>query len=185
MKNKIKILLTLLLLLPLSLIFFKLNTMNDSELRARIDRNIDPVIEEIEKKYPIHCKGGTIKDGLYYQRKKLCEISISFVAYHQSSIQEAREIVVQIIQKITDLINKDKKLRPYLDTFPFPYEKVYISLYFRQPDNNYYPDLAHVTSYAGIHYNSFDSRTSDLKSIYSESFEEAQKIIQNKSKINK
>jgi len=182
MSEKIKILLVILFPLILSLIFVKVNVMNDSEFKARVDKNIDPVIEEIEKKYSIQCIGGSITDDLPRSRKKLSEISINFVSYHPSSIQEAREILVQTMQNITNRINSDKKLKFYLNTSPFPPEKIKIALYFRKADHNYFPELAYASSYPGINYYSFDPTTKNLESLHYESFADALKIVQAEGK---
>ncbi|HSW87019.1 MAG TPA: hypothetical protein VLG49_05930 [Rhabdochlamydiaceae bacterium] len=107
-------------------------------------------------------------------------IELCFVAYRKGSVKEAREIEVRATQRLTELINQDKKLYPFLREFPFPTHRVEISLSFRQPDDSYYSDgsLAYTFQVRGIlRYKVNNPKTDKFVFLHQEPFEEAQKII--------
>jgi len=183
MLNKLRIFLSMFLLLTVC----KLHAKEKFDFKAEVDQIVDPLIVEMEKKYSMHFIGGKIDTG-YGSSEKLEKVVVNFVIYRKSSVEEAREILVQMVQKIAEAVNKDKKLQPYLTKspdrsliiMPFTAENVDVSLYFRQPDHNYYPNLALASStgYAGVAYDSYDPVTGDLKDLHWEEFWEAKKILQ-------
>ena len=169
-KNKIKIL----IFIGIFTLIFNLAANVKIDFREEIKKISSVFIQEIENEHQIYCigEGGHMANDLE-------GITLSFIAYREGSIEEARKIEVCAIQKLTQLINANKKLRPYLREYPFPTHRVEICLSYKEKDNNYYPNnLAYISHINGIlRYRSQDLSTPKLILLHQETFEEALKIV--------
>jgi len=169
--NKIKIY----LILISSLLILKANAMDEFNFRAHIDDITKIVIKEMAENYNFSCmgEGGRMAHDLE-------AVELYFVAYRKGTIEEARDIEVKMTQRLTELINQDKKLHPFFREYPFPMHRVGLSLSFLQADGSEYSDgsLTSVSHINGIlRYKTNDPKTNKYVLIYQESFEEAKKII--------
>lgn len=146
------------------------------DYRAHADKITQRFIAEMKQEFSLDCDGmgGSMPDDLQ-------SIEVSFVAYRKGSIEEAREIEVKAIQRLTALINEDEKLQPYLRTVPFPTRGIEISLSFDQRNGAFYPGLSFISHINGIlRYKKNDPKTDRFVLIHQESFEEAVKILESK-----
>ncbi|HSW87021.1 MAG TPA: hypothetical protein VLG49_05940 [Rhabdochlamydiaceae bacterium] len=156
--------------------------MDNFDFRTHVNEIGRIVIKEMAENYDFHCfgKGGRMSDDLE-------AIELYFIAYRKGSIKEARGIEVKAIQRLTELINQDKRLHPFFREFPFPTHRVGISLSFLQPDGKQYSDgsLDSVSHIKGIlYYTTNDPITNKFVDLHQETFEEAQKIIQSGNENN-
>jgi len=151
--------------------------MEKFDFRGHADDLASKLVQEMQRDYHLHCigSGGAMS-------RDLENIELYFIANRKGTIEEARRIEIMSIQRLTESINKDVKLLPYLRKFPF--RGVAISLSFRQPDNKYYSDksLARVSHVKGIlYYETIDPKTDKYILLHKETFEEALKIVQSEN----
>ena len=116
-----------------------------------------PFIKEIEREFNLSCIG----DGgsMPYDVQ---EIEVMFVAYRRGTVEEARKINILATEKLLKRINDHKKLRPHLGEYPFPPERINISLSFCGNHGSQYTDgsVVHVFSAHGkLFYNAAENQT--------------------------
>jgi hypothetical protein len=97
--------------------------------------------KEMNEKYGLKCigTGGNLN-------KSIQKLTVKFVAYRNATLEEARELEINANERFLQLINSHKKIRPYLNEYPFTYNSAYVSISFHKPNENYYLDdsIAHV-----------------------------------------
>jgi len=128
--------------------------------------------------YGLVCIG---KNGGYINPIKT--FYLSFVGYRRATLEEARALEVFAIEKLTNLLNSDEKIRPYLCEFPFPAHRVEISLSFDSPFGSHYADesIAYVFYVRNrLFYNVYDPITEELVTLCEEPYADAKKILENK-----
>lgn len=108
------------------------------------------------------------------------EVFMSFHIVQQATIQEARQLFVEVAERYLARINEDEKLRPYLHNFPFTIDNLDLGIGFenemRQPHN----DLAYVVyckRTGNIIYNANDPKEDMFYKVYEEPYEEAVKLV--------
>jgi len=65
-------------------------------------------------------------------------IIVNFVKRKQTTIEEARELIVRLTERFVEITNKHEKLRPYLREYPFPYYRASVNLHFHDKNGLYY-----------------------------------------------
>ncbi len=140
---------------------------------------MNPFIEECEKKYHLDCIG---TGGRF--ANNVGEIEISFIAYRKGSIEEARTLEVNLIEKILAQINAHEKIRPFLNNYPFESKNIDISVAFRKEDNSCYTDGSVVLVFLArnkLFYKTEDPKTENRIDLYDEPYIDALKIVNSKS----
>lgn len=116
-------------------------------------------------------------------------IEVSFFAYRKATIEEARELIIKANQRLIEIINEHKKIRPFLREYPFTSKRAMLSISFKKKNNMRYTDgsvtLAfHVYNRAKdrniIHYFKADPKTEDLVDLLVEQYDEALKLVTDK-----
>lgn len=114
--------------------------------------------------------------------EKVEVISIKFNAPRRATVQEARDLILLVINKFTQLINNDEKIRPHLEEYPFPIERVEVSIAF-QGINGRYADGSIQYVFHGapsdeskLFYISEDPFTGNFINLFNESYKEAVKL---------
>ena len=110
---------------------------------------------------------------------------VSFWVRKKGTVEEARQLIVKLKEKLTTIINKHEKIRPYLREFPFPLMKAKVDISFPEQDKNgvYYNKsvtLASVGSNGKIYYRYDDPNLRGFQPLYEEPYEEAVKIVHSK-----
>ena len=107
-------------------------------------------------------------------------IGLDFNISKNGTIELARALLIDLTEYLTEAINQDIKLRPYLREFPFSKEKAEISLSFYHIGHKKYKDNIVDRVYIGrnqeVIYCSQEPRGKIIH-IYRESYEEALKIV--------
>jgi len=67
-------------------------------------------------------------------------IIANFTMRKQSTIEEARELIVRLTERFVEITNKHEKLRPYLREYPFSPYRASVDLHFYDKNGLYYED---------------------------------------------
>lgn len=115
--------------------------------------------------------------------KNVEEISLLFYYYHPASIDEARNIILEIANNLISAFNSNQEIQPFLANHPFDDKNLEISIAFMKKNNELQnpPSISSVCISNGIlRYRNDDSEKDRLITIYQETYKEAlQKITQN------
>lgn len=106
-------------------------------------------------------------------------MAISFRYEKVVDIDTARKLLVYSVEEYLKAINNDKRVRPYLNHYPFTAKGVEIRIFFYQPDGHNVPagQISCASSINGIlEYNSHDPDDYAFKTVHKESYAEAIKI---------
>ncbi|MCE5319104.1 MAG: hypothetical protein LLG04_17300 [Parachlamydia sp.] len=114
---------------------------------------------------------------------KIEEIGFSFTAYRRASVEEARGLLLIVMDKLVEAVNTHAKLRPYLDVYPFTYKQVNVAIAFESPYGRYcdgsvvycynIPELAVEENRNKLFYKSKDPYTGKRNDLLDEHYKEA------------
>jgi len=82
-------------------------------------------INEMDVKYGLSCVG----DG-GRSREKIETISLKLSTNRRATLEEAREIQVNALERFLEILNTSERIKPYLLTHPFPIKDLGISIMF-------------------------------------------------------
>lgn len=115
-------------------------------------------------------------------------ISLHFYYYQPTSIEKARNILLDITTKLISDFNCDEKIRPFLANYPFNENNLDIAITFLNKDNDYQspPSISTAaTRNSKIYYYNFAPEKDRLVSILEESYSEAlQKAVLTERELN-
>ena len=102
------------------------NESKSPEYLKYVSEIIDDFVNDMEKKYELHCygSGGDMPTDIE-------KIDVLFISYLKSTVADARKVEVAVIQELLRQINSHEKIRPYLREYPFGSDRVHISISFR------------------------------------------------------
>ncbi len=115
------------------------------------------------------------------------EISVRFVKFRPTGLEEARELEVLVSERLLRAINENEKLRPFLKKYPFTNDDVKVCIAFRDRKYFSYDDGSmervtrvgdQVTYYAEPVYKKDAPVYFGVSVVAEESYKEAQKIVQ-------
>lgn len=112
----------------------------------------------------------------------VAKLNLGFKIVQRGSIEEGREKIVFLTEKLLEAINNHEAIRPYLREYPFWESRVHVSLAFERPDGLYYKDGSITNVYcirSEITYVTEDPNTEQQVDILKESYNEGL------SKLNK
>jgi hypothetical protein len=167
-----------------SLIVALLFMMNHMTLTGNEDINlygkyIDEIqvefIKQMEKEFQLSCSGTG-----QCMPKKLEGICVSFDAYREGTLEEARKIEIIGTEKLLKLINDHEKIRPFLSHYPMTHEGADVSIGFIKKSYKLFPygTVAFVCQGKGkIHYHARDAKVDYLVKLKEETYEEAYEIV--------
>lgn len=108
-------------------------------------------------------------------------LALSFDYYQKIDIQEGRKLLLRCVDTFLESVNIDEPIRPYLADYPFAPENLQIRIFVHDQNyKNFGPGSLSVISIVDgvLEYDIRDPETDRLKTIYSETYEEAvQKIV--------
>jgi len=115
------------------------------------------------------------------------EIGLSFKTLRRATIDEARALNIIVTERLVQAINEHKKLRPYLREYPFPSERVTVSIAFYSMLNARHADgsvsyVSHIRTADFPHenylyYDTEDPFLAKNITIFEEPYEEAERIV--------
>jgi hypothetical protein len=101
-------------------------------------------------------------------------LALSFSYYKPLDIEQAREMLIYVSTTFLDIINKNEKIRPYLDNYPFDLKNIEIRIVVRGGDKSDPDKLVFVSMHRGVlGYDIREFGTILLKEFYRETYEEA------------
>ncbi len=129
---------------------------------------------EMQKEYGFICCGigGSLAGNIK-------EISLDFYCYEKKSIEEARKLELECVERLCEMINSHKKIRPHLEEFPFTNERIGIMICFCKRDLKKFPpeeSISLVMSsreklYYMVVYNDLSPDQTVLEESFSEAYE--------------
>jgi hypothetical protein len=156
-------------------------------------RYVSEVISAFEKEmyrdYGLKCKGtgGRMPHDVE-------KITVNLFIYQNATVEQARELEVRAIERFAQIINAHEKIRPFLREYPFPSNRIDVSISFDKPKkkktSSLEDDVAFVFQAKGkIFYRAYNPENPYLfQPIKDEPYEEALKIVQEnaaKEPVNK
>ncbi len=129
-----------------------------------VDGIVDRFAKEMKKKHGLVCIGSGGR-----MPHKVEEITLFFDCYQHASIEEARILYVTIVDQLVEMINNHERIRPFLQTYPFPTEGAGICVSFNKKRKGYYLDgsVAFMGQGRGkkLHYSKAEIQQIDCPSI--------------------
>lgn len=109
----------------------------ENEYEAEIDALLASFTENIINQYPFErvSIGGKLTNGIE-------EIGAKFRVYQFVTLEDARQLIVDVVEKLLRDINSNEKIRPYLKQFPFPASLIKLNLAFKEPKYHPFPDIS-------------------------------------------
>lgn len=107
-------------------------------------------------------------------------VSLHFYYYHPASINEARNLILEITNNLISAFNSNEEIRPYLANYPFDEKNVEVSIIFMKKNNELQnpPSISSVSIDNGIlTYWNDDPKKNIFVTIFDEPYEEAQKKV--------
>jgi hypothetical protein len=135
--------------------------------------------KQIEKEFNLKCKGSGGEMPFDVE-----EISVSFVAYQNATVEQARELEINLTERFAKTINAHEKIKPFLRERPFPSGRARVSISFEKPKkNSSLPNENDVTYVFQVRNRIFYQAENPnnryvFKDIKDEPYEEALKIVQ-------
>ena len=106
----------------------------ENDYFTHLNRITKKFIGEMEENCGLSCSalGGELSGNIK-------SISLTFLCFQKKTIEEAREIEIYCVEHFREMINSNEKIRPYLEKFPFPSERVEIMICFCREGFKYFP----------------------------------------------
>ncbi|MBX9838515.1 MAG: hypothetical protein K2X69_09410 [Silvanigrellaceae bacterium] len=126
--------------------------------------------------------GGQIKNNIQM-------LALSFLYYEPLTMEEARELIIYSAQKLTDEINSETRIHPYLYQYPFSPTHTEIRICSQNKNHSMIPAecITFVAlAYGIVEYNINDPQTAGLITIHQETYQEAlEKLDSSKTELQK
>ena len=106
----------LLVIATIGLLSITLQASIHSDIHSQIERDHIDYVRKT-RGYPVYVTGGGMMGCVE-------TIAIGFTVGKPRSVEEARRIIVPLIEHYMDLINRSRRIRPYLVKYPFPLENM-------------------------------------------------------------
>ena len=110
------------------------------------------------------------------------EVFMSYQATQCVSLEEARRLFIEISEKYLARINGNEQLRPFLHNYPFTIDNLELSLGFKDVEGKFQNQVSFIMyskRSGNIVYNSYNTETEMLDTIYEEPYEEAVRLVNN------
>lgn len=109
-------------------------------------------------------------------------ISLTFHSREKLNFKEGRKEFIQSCQKLLELFNQDKFVRPYLNQYPFEMKNIELMLAFdaKAYENDQITLIFNIEE--RIYYEKFNILTGKEEEFYKETYEEALKALEQEGK---
>lgn len=138
------------------------------------------IVNEIRKKVAVELMQKTGLQPFGTGGQMMDQVKMLALAFQYNKpleIEEGRTLLVNAVETFVSRINSDERIRPYLNNYPFEPKNVEIMIVIRNPDfSSVEPEkiCLLVARRGDCQYETNDSKTDLLKTIYKETFFEAQ-----------
>ncbi len=121
----------ILLVLALAALFINLKTKSnerekdEDDYEVYVDQVVNTFANEMREKYGLRCcgSGGSMPYNVE-------TIIVNFIILKKTTLEEARIIEVNAVERLIELVNNHEKIRPYLAEYPFNSSRTKISISF-------------------------------------------------------
>ncbi|MBS0628415.1 MAG: hypothetical protein JSS09_09425, partial [Verrucomicrobia bacterium] len=128
-----------------------------------------------EKQLRVIGTGGGMMGDIY-------KMSLSFQFFHQVNLEEARSLLVDVVDMYLKDINETKSIRPYLHNYPFTPKDIEIDIWIKNSD---YSNVSHnqidyiIATKGELHYHlPLEAGTYKRRLFHKETYEEGVQILQ-------
>ena len=140
------------------------------------DQVTNDFVKIAKKEFHLECMGtgGSMPNDIE-------TFSISFIAYRKATIDQARKLEIQLIEKFIEIINSHKDIRPYLRDYPFPVHRACVSVSFYTKKNQFQNgnSICLINQARNkLFYSILESNTSPLKTTKEEPYLEAKELME-------
>lgn len=136
-------------------------------------------IKPIERKYQISSVGTGITAGGEGEGFKVLSITLQRCGKKMGK-EEARELIISVVDEFIAELNKDVTIKPFLKDFPLSYKNVDVTIvnYDELGADVYHPFIGGITAVAGsILYNTHEPNSYKDASREEETYEQASAIV--------
>jgi len=127
-------LLLLILLLPF-IISCNIETKERAPYIEHVHEIMRVFANEMREKYGLRCCGGG--GSMPYNVET---IIVKFILLKKTTLEEARVIEVNAVERLIELVNNHEKIRPHLAEYPFNSSRIKISISFNDKSGLHYTD---------------------------------------------
>ena len=146
------------------------STEESEDYEVYVNEIIDSLAHQMKSDYGLICTG----DGGRMPHD-IEKISVKFIAYQRATIEEARELEVKVTERLLEIINSHKKIRPFLRDYPFTPARTQVGISFNKKNNSSYADgrVVYVSNIKNtLYYDAEDPSGKDIE-LAKEPYEEA------------
>lgn len=100
-----------------------------------VDKLFRDFAREVKKKYGLNCyrEGGKLARGIE-------ELAFHFTTSKRTSLEKARQLEVQITERLLEIVNNDETIRPYLKAYPFTPDRAKVGITIQKKPYDYHTD---------------------------------------------
>ncbi len=109
------------------------------------------------------------------------KVNATYLSFAKLSVNEARNLYVEVVEGYLERFNRDEQIRPYLHNYPFTIENMKLMItfkdeYHRRRDGE---DVTLMFMARGnlVYYCSYDYEKEDFVDLHEEPYEEAVRIV--------
>ncbi len=143
---------------------------------ATLARSISrSVAKELKKTFNLDCEG---EQGSW--DPNISQITMSLRTERRATIEEARELLIRSTERLLSALNGNEQIRPHLAEYPFPPERVKISLRFDSMVEYYSCNfVCHVftTNNGTLYYSASTETLEKREDLFKESYADALNIV--------
>ncbi len=155
----------------------------DEDYERIADKITSKTAKKFQEQFGLRCAGigGGMMGDIY-------SMAMSFDYFQEVDLKEARELLVGITQEYLLDINTDKKVRPYLHSYPYTVKGVEMRVWCKSIDGRDVPlgEIRYFTNIEGVlEYSVRQTANGRSVTIHEETYEEALKIVEEQRSIEK
>jgi hypothetical protein len=152
-----------------------------SEAEKGVNELLAKAAKQLAKKHGMRVSG----EGAGMPSRVINLLILSFRINGSLTQDEARKLLVECVEEFLQIANSDEKIRPYMKNFPFTSENIDLAIFIYDKNGKdvFHPNLEVVAlEYGKLVYRTIDKENRfTYKSKFSESYQEALKIVQGQS----
>lgn len=163
-----------LLFLPFLLISFRYSPPKYCRLSNKIVNEYNKELTKQKGLYLIGEGGAFMND--------IQEVSLSYISYDASSVDQARRLYVEIAEGYLRRYNENVEIRPFLHNYPFTIDNLELMIGFEDETNRHRGDGYIALMFIArdkLWYKGYDKEKQEFYPIHSETYAKAVEIVRN------